>query len=191
MLPVQHRAKVTRERLLDAAIETLYSHGYAACSLPELCRRAGVSRGAQQHHFPTKAELLAAAVEHLMGRRHQELRRAMSEKKLDIDEVVDHLWSIYSGQSFYVWLELALAARTDPELKRHLAQVNERFYGQAKDTIREMLDLPDDSELLIDLARFVTSMMDGIAVNRILDDDDERSRASLALFKSALKGGLA
>jgi hypothetical protein len=105
------------------------------------------------------------------------------------DELVYHLWTIYSGKTFYVWLELAVAARTDRELKQHLAEVNERFYEETKETIRELFDLPGESDLLVDVARFVTSMMDGIAVNRILDEDDKRSRASLEIFKQALKRG--
>lgn len=187
----QHRGTVTRAKLIDAALETLYSKGYAACSLPELCKRAGVSRGAQQHHFPAKADLLAAAVEQLMKQRHEELREAVDREGAggegSVDRLVDHLWEIYSGKSFYVFLELAMAARTDPELKARLAAVNQRFYEEATQTLQALLGLPDDPEVLMTVARFVTSMMDGIAVNRILDDDDRTSLDTLAIFKTTLK----
>lgn len=187
----QHRGAVTRARLIDAALETLYSKGYAACSLPELCKRAGVSRGAQQHHFPAKADLLAAAVEQVMKQRHEELREAIERQRADgedpVDALVDHLWSIYSGKSFYIWLELAMAARTDPGLKERLAAVNQRFYEEATNTLRALLDLPEDSAALLSIARFATSMMDGVAVNRILDEDDRTSMDTLAVFKATLK----
>src|SRR4051794_41791797 len=66
--PKQARAHATRRRLLDAAVEELVEHGYAGLTTPAVARRAGVSRGAQQNHFPHKATLVAEAVRHL-GRR--------------------------------------------------------------------------------------------------------------------------
>ena len=62
----QDRSRVTRERLVEAAIECLAEMGYAATSTNAVCERAGLSRGAQLHHFPSKHELLAGAVEHLL-----------------------------------------------------------------------------------------------------------------------------
>src|SRR6478752_2443633 len=72
--PLQARSLATRAALLDAALESLADRGYAATTTIETARRAGVSRGAQLHHFPTKAELLGAAVEHLLERRIAEFR---------------------------------------------------------------------------------------------------------------------
>src|ERR1700742_5094859 len=61
----QQRRDATRKRLLDATIESLIECGYYAATTLEIERRAGVSRGARIHHYPTKASLLAAAVDHL------------------------------------------------------------------------------------------------------------------------------
>lgn len=189
----QKRGRVTKERLLDATLEALFEKGYAETSLPELCRRAGLSRGAQLHHFPTKEALLVAAVERLMERRQAELRESLVHQGPDelAGAFVAHLWSIYSGPTFHAWLELAVAARTRPELRRHLVEVNERFYQDAYRTLREVFPLP---EALLDelpgLARFVTSLMNGVAVNRILDDDDEMAEAALGWFRRALEGFL-
>src|ERR1041385_7510766 len=58
----------TRELLLDATIECLVELGYARTTVQEICQRAGLSRGAQQHHFTTKAELMTSALEHLFRR---------------------------------------------------------------------------------------------------------------------------
>jgi len=63
------RTATTRARLLDAAIDVLVDLGYARASTQEIARRAGVSRGAQLHHFPTREALVVAAVEHLVERR--------------------------------------------------------------------------------------------------------------------------
>ena len=68
-----------------------------------------MSRGAQLHHYPTKAALLAAAMEHLMERRHAEFRAAMGEPPVDVASALGKLWEIYSGPTFRAWLELVVA----------------------------------------------------------------------------------
>ena len=63
------RSAATQARLLDATIESLVELGWAATSTTEVVRRAGVSRGAQVHHFPTKEDLVLAALDYLLERR--------------------------------------------------------------------------------------------------------------------------
>ncbi|MFI2533416.1 TetR/AcrR family transcriptional regulator, partial [Rhodococcus erythropolis] len=63
------RTAAMRGRLLDAAVESLVELGYARTSTQEIARRAGVSRGTQLHHFPTKESLVVAAVEYLVDKR--------------------------------------------------------------------------------------------------------------------------
>ncbi len=50
----EERSAETRRRLLDATVACLFERGYAGTTTTELARRAGVSRGAQMHHFPKK-----------------------------------------------------------------------------------------------------------------------------------------
>ena len=63
-----------RQRLLDATVECLVEHGWSGTSTTLVSERAGVSRGAQLHHFPTKNDLVLAAVEHLSEVRDDECR---------------------------------------------------------------------------------------------------------------------
>jgi TetR/AcrR family transcriptional repressor of nem operon len=53
-----------RTRLLDAARDTIRARGFAATSVEELCRVAGVTKGAFFHHFPSKEALGVAAAKH-------------------------------------------------------------------------------------------------------------------------------
>src|SRR6478752_8634622 len=95
--PLQARSLATRAALLDAALESLADRGYAATTTIETARRAGVSRGAQLHHFPTRAQLLAASVEHLLERRMTEFRARLAgvDPGADrLDAALDLLWSM-------------------------------------------------------------------------------------------------
>ena len=78
------RSAATRVRLLDATIDCLIELGWSGTSTTEVVRRAGVSRGAQVHHYPTKEDLVLAAVEHLCTRRMGEYREAV--QRLPADE---------------------------------------------------------------------------------------------------------
>src|SRR5580765_5031198 len=124
------RSAAMRARLLDATIDCLHDLGYARTSTPEIARRAGVSRGAQLHHFPTKTELVTSAVERLFDRRREEFLRAFADRPAGSDPLqaaIDILWGLVSGSSFTVWLELAVAARTDDELREPVADLTDRL----------------------------------------------------------------
>src|SRR3954470_6782757 len=114
------RTATTRQLLLDAAIESLVGVGYGPPTTTDIARRAGVARGAQLHHFPTKAELLTAAVGHLVDRRNAEFRKAFADAPAGADAVsaaIDVLWTMFQGPTFVAWVELWVAARTDPGLR--------------------------------------------------------------------------
>ncbi len=161
------RSAETRGKLLDATITCLIERGYAGTSTTAVCERAGVSRGAQLHHFPTKAELLAGAIEHLFGRRHQEFRAALAANG-DLQRAFEHLWQIYAGDTLYAWMELLVASRTDPGLRVHLRAVDDRFFAEARFTCAQLLGLDPRDPRVTGLARLILSVLDGLALNHTL-----------------------
>lgn len=165
------RSASTRARLLDATIECLHDLGYARTSTPEIARRAGLSRGAQLHHFPTKAELVTSAVEHLFARRREEFLCAFRDRAAEQDPVeaaIDILWSMVSGPTFYAWLELAVAARTEAELREPVAALTERLIRIVEETFRELFPAPPTPNPFYAVApRFAFSLLDGLALARI------------------------
>jgi AcrR family transcriptional regulator len=174
-MAVQERSIATRAALLDAAIECLVERGYAATTTIETVRRAGVSRGAQLHHFPTKAQLLAAAVEHLFDRRRAEFVEALEalHPKADrLDAALDLLWSMFQGPAFVAWTELWVAARTDPELALVVVDVERRFTEETRALFAELF--PEETRsgtLLNEIGRdFAFAVMGGVALQRLHPD---------------------
>ena len=128
------RSAATRVRLLDATIDCLVELGWSGTSTTEVVRRAGVSRGAQVHHYPTKEDLVLAAVEHLCTRRMDEYRAAL--ERLPAHErtpaaSIDLLWSVWSGPTLEAWLELVVACRTQPALRERFVEFEHRFFDAA------------------------------------------------------------
>jgi len=109
----EERSASTRERLLDATIESLVEVGYAGTSTTAVCARAGLSRGAQLHHYPTKADLVIGAVGHLAKRRAAELvaelpRSGSADERLS--RALDAIWASFSGALFSAALEPRIRA---------------------------------------------------------------------------------
>src|SRR4029079_19456590 len=139
----QQRRDETRRALLDAAVESLIQVGFARTTTLEVQGRANASRGALLHHFPSKTELLVAAVDHLAEMRARELKTfaaALPDEKAGnarTEAVLELLWQCFSGTMFQVAMELRTAARTDAELRPVLVHaekaLRDRILAQARD----------------------------------------------------------
>lgn len=158
------RTASTQAKLLDAAIECLVEIGFAKTSTQEIARRAGVSRGAQLHHFPTKESLVIAAVGHLVDRRLDEILATNP----DPDRGVEVLSEAFSGPLFYAALELWVAARTDPALHEAMLplerRVSEAIMGGAVAVMGSRMST-ESIELSVELAR-------GLAVSALFRTPD-------------------
>jgi AcrR family transcriptional regulator len=189
---VQDRSVATRARLLDAALDCLVEEGYSATTTIEVARRAGVSRGAQLHHFRTKAELLVAAVEHLLERRMDSFRDALTavDPEADLlDAGVDLLWSVFDGPVFVAWVELWIGARTDPGLAAAVAAMDERFTAESRALFLELFGSRiDRSAALFDIGRDVAfALMEGVALQRLVPRGQRPPSEYLDVLKRVLR----
>ena len=167
------RSAATQEALLDAAVECLVELGFARTTTTEITRRAGVSLGAMLHHFPTKATLLAAAVGHVMHRRHDEFRKAMTDVPPGADRLeaaIDLMWEAFSGPTFHAWLELWVAARTDPDLAEAVRTMEDEYDRASRDVLQELFPPNEyaDAALLELGMRFAVSLLDGVALRGLV-----------------------
>lgn len=189
----EERSAATREKLLDAAIECLAELGYARMTTTDVADRAGVSRGAQLHHFPSKVELVTSAIRHLADRRVAELRReaaALPAAQRGIPQITELTWSYSSNSLFMAALDLIVASRTDPELHTALWPVEKEFAQASSQLLRELyadyVDHPD-FELMMHLT---VHMMRGMALQKILKDDDRHRRKALKLWERLMSAVL-
>ncbi len=126
--PQQQRSRLTRQRLLDAAFDSLVERGWTHSTVAEVAERAGVSRGAAQHHFPTREALMSAAVEHVTLKRaaiiNDDLNREIISPPPDsrrIQRAVELIVGWFVGPTFRASLTLWVAAASEPELRELLA----------------------------------------------------------------------
>ena len=147
-LTQRERSARTQRLLLDATIDLLVEVGYGATSTPEVARRAGLSRGAQVHHFPRKTDLVSAAVEHLAHKMRNQLLGKMEQLPNDetrLDKAMQSLWEVYRGPLFVAAMELDFASRTDPELRKARDHFNTTLVEPTLADFYNYLLGPDDS----------------------------------------------
>jgi AcrR family transcriptional regulator len=148
------RSSAMRERLLDATIGCLVDYGYAGTTVTRVAERAGVTRGAQVHHYRTKDDLVTAAVTHLATKSAEFGWRQVTRiagSRDPVGELLDVLWEMHKGPTFTATVELWVAARTDDELRRHVGGIEPVMmstFRQAADPARALEFTAADNDLI-------------------------------------------
>jgi len=169
------RRAETRAALLEATIECLVTHGYARTTTGRIAELAGVSRGAQIPYFRTRAELVGAAVAHLAEQRAKAVHAHFVAGPVSVEKALDVLWKEHQGRAFDAAVELWIAARTDPELRKSLRraerEVMKTIRREAEAALGAMARGPGFAE---DLAIALATMR-GLALLRISDGGGGRA----------------
>lgn len=173
------RSAAMRTRLLDATVECLVSHGYAGTTTPRIAEMAGVTRGAQIHHFRWKEDLVVAAIEHLAQQRAQAAIRELGRVRSSPDPVstmLEFLWEAHQGPMFIATLELWVAARTDPVLAQQIERVEPVVNSTLIAAIAQLLPEHPAQKELRNIVYTAMDALRGILVASFVDRDSGRAR---------------
>lgn len=180
--PQQARSVATRERLLEATLQVLFDRGYADTTTTAVCQQAQVSRGAQLHHFPSKAELVRASIEYLAVRRAAEIRAEVAEIPAGgnrIDAALELLERSFTSKLYTVALEVWVAARTDRELREALAPLEQRLGRELFQLTLDVLDADGSDPDVRQAVQLTLDLMRGLGVAALLTDDRQRRQRLL------------
>ncbi|WP_338780253.1 TetR/AcrR family transcriptional regulator [Streptomyces sp. DG1A-41] len=176
-VPKQDRSRATRQRLLEAAVACLAEHGWAGSTVSVVAERAGVSRGAAQHHFPTREDLFTAAVEYVAEERSTALRALFPEGAAgDRHAVVAALVDLYTGPLFRAALHLWVAASDEDQLRPRVTELESRV---GRETHRIAVDLLAADESVPGVRETVQGLLDmarGLGLANLLTDDTARRK---------------
>ena len=192
-VPQGERTRAMRARLLEATIECLVERGFGGTSTTMVSERAGVSRGAQLHHFPSKNDLVVAAVEHLTHVRRSELAaaaRALPTGTRRTRAVLEMLGDHFTSPVFAAALELWVAARTDPVLAVAVGPLERRV---GRETHRLTVELLGADEALPGVRELIQATLDlvrGLGLAATLGDDARRRRRILDRWATVLDDAL-
>lgn len=166
-----------RQRLMDATVACLVEHGWAATTTTMVSERAGVSRGAQLHHFPTKHDLVMAAVDHLIRMRGEALREAGTRLPTGegrTRQVLEVLADHFTSDVFVAALELWTAARTDAQLLAMLGPLERELGRETHFLTIQMLGLDDEAPRVRELIQATLDLIRGLGLANTITDDRKR-----------------
>lgn len=121
------RSTATRAALAEAAVDLLVERGWSAVTAVDVCDRAGLSRGAFHHHYPSLPALLADALRRLYAELSATTRRRARSADADLVGLVDGTWAAIGSPRFKAVVEAWLAMANDPGLRGEVGPVVAEF----------------------------------------------------------------
>jgi AcrR family transcriptional regulator len=178
--PKQDRSRVTRRRLLEATIACLAEQGWPATTVGEVAARVGVSRGAAQHHFPTREDLITATLEYMFEQLAGEIQANPAPTGASRTEsVVNKVVEVYAGVNFKAALQVWTAAAADPQLRARILPLEAKIGRAAHHMVVRRLGVDDTDPLVRGLIQATLDLARGLGLADVLHDDSRR-RAQIA-----------
>lgn len=186
-VPKQDRSRATRQRLLEAAVACLAEHGWAGSTVSVVAERAGVSRGAAQHHFPTREDLFTAAVEYVAEERSTAIRALFPDGAGDDRQaVVTALVDLYTGPLFRAALHLWVAASNEEPLRPRVTELEARVGRETHRIAVELLGADESRPGVRETVQGLLDMARGLGLANLLTDDTGRRDRVIAQWSRIL-----
>jgi AcrR family transcriptional regulator len=179
-----------RQRLLDAAVECLIELGVAGTTTLAVQRRAGTSRGALLHHFPTHADLLAASVAELVKRNEQAVTASRAGHAGPHDPLrmaVNALAFAGRQPSYLAELELWAVSRTDRPLKQAMIAAERAAKREIERVSADLFAKWADAEAYEDAVALTQHFVRGLAISENLRSSAARRERLISAWTDAMR----
>jgi AcrR family transcriptional regulator len=187
----EQRSAETRERLIVAAIECIERVGYVEATTTLIVQHANVSRGALQHHFATKADLIVAVIDRVsdeLNLRFDVTALAAAPLEKRVAAIIDRYWEVFTGPSFRAVVGISLGIKGEPALAARLATVLSAAREDYGVIWRELFRDAGRSEAdLSAIRRVVMSAARGFGVLKILQPNADQDVDRKTLYTIALR----
>lgn len=187
-VPNVERTAATRAKLLNATIECLFELGYHQTSTVVVTERAKVSRGAMLHHFPTKADLMMAASEHIVELRrelHTDRLPKMKDDRERFLQLIDVLWEAFDTPSGIARIEIMLGSRCDPELGPRFRKLNDDLELRHKERVWQLAHSigVKDKKTIHAFVQLYAAAVRGLTIDRLATGSKTDIKTAIALLK--------
>lgn len=185
------RSAHARSKILAATIRLLHEGGYSAANVKPIARAAGMSLGSVQHHYPTKAKLMAAVVNELARRRlavYRDALRGIADPARRLAAMVDATWTVVQRPEFMAVLEIMLARRSDADLERETGPAFARHERRLNRWLLSLGAAAGQDLAGLDLRRRMsTTLMYGFAVRLTLGMERWEAEAIIDYWRAVLR----
>ncbi|GHJ47767.1 TetR family transcriptional regulator [Catellatospora sp. TT07R-123] len=187
--PRQDRSRATRQRLLTAAVQCMAELGWSGATVAVVAERAGVSRGAAQHHFPTREDLVAALIGHMSEVRAAEIGDAADALRTGprrTEKVLGVLVGLYRGPVFRAALHLWVAAAADEGLRERMRPLEAELGRVAHRMAVELLRVDEKQPGTRETVQATLDLARGLGLAELLHDDTARRHRVLRQWARTL-----
>ncbi|HEV7965539.1 MAG TPA: TetR/AcrR family transcriptional regulator [Actinoplanes sp.] len=190
--PKQDRSRATRQRLLESAMECLVVHGWTATTMTVVAEHAGVSRGAAQHHFPTREDLITVALEFMFDSRMALILQAgdLPDGPGRTEAVVVRMVEYFTDPLFKAALQVWTAAAADEALKQRITPLEAKFGRTVHQVTVALLGIDDTDPVAHRLVQATLDLARGLGLADLLTDDSARRRQVVQQWAATLDAAL-
>jgi AcrR family transcriptional regulator len=189
--PQQDRSRATRSRLLEAALDRLAELGWTRTTVAVVAEHAGVSRGAAQHHFPTREDLFTAALDYMTDVRLADVRRRGTDLPAGAhhtEAVVDMIVGFYTGPLFRAAVQVWVQAAADETLRAQLVPLEARLARETHAIAVDLLGVDESRPGARETMQGLLDMARGLGLANLLTDDSKRRRRVVRQWAAILDG---
>src|SRR6266702_6033333 len=171
------RTEETRTRILKAASELIRQRGYARFRTAEVATEAGVSRGAQLHHFPTKDALVVATLEYVFEQAQILSRRratAVNRPRDLIEAVIEDAKEFFFSEHFMVAIDIVLSTSTDQAVRKKILDISRKARRPVEAAWAEALAASNvPPAVAADVVALTLGVVRGMALRTLWDNDQK------------------
>lgn len=186
----EQRSAETRRALIDGAVRAIYRLGYGGATTAVIADEAGISRGSIIFHFSTRAELMAEVMRTIYAQERDAYDRL--ERELDLgrhaEDWIEMCWRVLSKPSGLAFLEIQMAARSDPELAEKVASVSSSLEQTGVQVLMERFG--GDAAQTLATLRLVVWAVRGFSIGKVIVPEADGMDAPVELFKQMFRAGV-
>jgi AcrR family transcriptional regulator len=185
------RTAETRLRILKAAANLIRRRGYARFRTAEVANEAGISRGAQLHHFPTKDSLVVATLEYVFEQSQILSRRraaAVNRPRDLIEAVIEDAREFFFSEHFMVAIDIVLSTSTDQAVRRQILDISRKARRPVETAWTEALAASGvPGTIAADIVALTLGVVRGMALRTLWDNDPKWFDQLFALWRRMIK----
>jgi AcrR family transcriptional regulator len=185
------RSEETRTRIVKAAANLIRKRGYARFRTAEVAKEAGLSRGAQLHHFPTKDSLVVATLEYVFEQAQVLSRRraaAVNKPRDLIEAIIEDAREFFFSEHFMVAIDIVLSTSTDQSVRKQILDISRKARRPVEAAWAEALAANGVAGALAsDIVALTLSLVRGMALRTLWDNDPKWFDELFSLWRQMIK----
>ncbi|MCK1716599.1 TetR/AcrR family transcriptional regulator [Bradyrhizobium sp. 141] len=185
------RTEATRTQILKAAANLIRKRGYARFRTADVAEEAGMSRGAQLHHFPTKDSLVVATLEYVFEQAQIMSRRraaAVNRPRDLIEAVIEDAREFFFSEHFMVAIDIVLSTSTDEAVRKQILEISRKARRPVETAWTEALTASGvPASLAADIVALTLSLVRGMALRTLWDNDPKWFDQLFSVWRRMIK----